>query len=195
MVGALLDALLGAGQHHYALSVFEGFRRRLSREFGGEPEREMLELVARIRRAEADLHKAPIKEALTHSATAPLGAFVGRLREQRLLRERLADPSCRLLTLRGPGGIGKTRLAQAVAAACEQSEAFRDGVSFAALESLGTPDLLAPHLAERLGLTLRGTGPPEQRLGDALEGLELLLVLDAFEGVMERRAGRCFQTS
>ena len=88
----------------------------------------------------------------------------------------------RLLTITGPGGIGKTRLALAVASAA--AEQFADGVVFVPLQSLRDPGLVIATIARSLGL-LDFEGDPEQRLVDELEGRRLLLVVDNFEQVVD----------
>jgi predicted ATPase/DNA-binding CsgD family transcriptional regulator len=88
----------------------------------------------------------------------------------------------RLLTITGPGGIGKTRLALAVASAV--AEQFADGVVFVSLQSVRDPGLVVGTIARALGL-LDFEGDLEQRLVAELDGRQLLLVADNFEQVVE----------
>src|SRR5260370_18692355 len=74
--------------------------------------------------------------------------FVGRESELAQIADRLADPSCRLLTLVGPGGIGKTRLA--LQAAANSLEAFADGVFFVSLTPVGSTTLIASAVASAI---------------------------------------------
>ena len=90
----------------------------------------------------------------------------------------------RLLTITGPGGIGKTRLALAVASAA--AEQFADGVVFVPLQAVRDPGLVVGTIARALGL-LDFEGDLEQRLVAELEGRRLLLVVDNFEQVVEPR--------
>src|SRR5919198_4672241 len=99
-------------------------------------------------------------------------SFVGRRHEVTEARRMLS--ATRLLTLTGPGGVGKTRLAQRVAA--EVRRAFPDGVWFVELSSLEEPELLAETVAATLGLR-DDTDNPVDRLADYLEDKRLLLVL------------------
>lgn len=106
-------------------------------------------------------------------------SFVGRETDIADVLRLLAAPSCRLLTLVGPGGSGKTRLALAVANACVQ-EAF-----FVPLQSITTADLLVTTIADVLKIPLSGSGTPQQQLFDYLHDKTLLLVLDNFEQLLE----------
>jgi predicted ATPase/class 3 adenylate cyclase len=109
--------------------------------------------------------------------------FVGRSADLAALAEQLARPSCRLLTLIGPGGIGKTRLALQVAAA--QIENFRDGVYFIALAPLNSAEQIVPTLAEALRFAFHNREPLLEQLLRYLSGRQLLLVVDNFEHVIE----------
>lgn len=105
--------------------------------------------------------------------------FVGRTEELREIGSRLQDPSCRLLTLIGPGGMGKTRLA--LQAAAEQIEAFTHGVYFVPLDAINDPALLAPAIAEALRISFYQRDAPEAQLHSYLREKQLLLLLDNFE--------------
>jgi predicted ATPase/DNA-binding CsgD family transcriptional regulator len=109
-------------------------------------------------------------------------ALVGRDREIATVRERLAEPATRLLTLTGPGGIGKTRLALAVA---EHSEtAFEDGVAFVDLAPVRNPSGLIPAIARALEVREAGSRPIHELLPLTLQDREMLLVLDNFEQIL-----------
>ncbi len=109
--------------------------------------------------------------------------FVGREDERARIAALLADPDCRLLTLVGPGGIGKTRLALQVAA--EQIDAFEQGVYAVQLASVTAPDLLIPAIVDALKPPLYGTQDQRAQLLDHLRDKQMLLVLDNFEQVLE----------
>ncbi|MBK8901299.1 MAG: hypothetical protein IPM53_08955 [Anaerolineaceae bacterium] len=112
----------------------------------------------------------------------PATPFIGRVAELGHLAELLADPNCRLLTIVGPGGIGKTRLA--LQTAVGHQPVFADGVAWVSLNALQTPDQLAAAIAEALHYQLRGSGGAETELLHVLAGKELLLVLDNFEHLL-----------
>ena len=111
-----------------------------------------------------------------------LTSFIGRQGELAAVRERLADPSCRLLTLVGPGGIGKTRLAIEVVMSMQRE--FEDGVYFVPLQSITSPGALVPAIADALGLSLSGGTSREQQLGNYMRDKRLLLLLDNFEQLL-----------
>jgi predicted ATPase/DNA-binding CsgD family transcriptional regulator len=111
---------------------------------------------------------------------AQASSFVGRERELNDLEGMLA--SSRLLTLTGPGGCGKTRLALQTAA--HLAESFEDGVGYVELAALSSPELVAEGAARALGLRPAGLSPAEVLL-DYLEPRETLLVLDNCEHLIE----------
>ncbi len=113
---------------------------------------------------------------------APPTPLVGRESELAALAQLLADPQCRLLTLVGPGGMGKTRLA--VEAADAQREAFADGVYLASLASLNSPAFIIPALASVVGFSFYGPTDPRNQLADYLCGKQMLLVLDSLEHLL-----------
>src|SRR5262245_37217207 len=110
-----------------------------------------------------------------------LTSFIGRERELADVTTRLRQSDVRLLTLTGPGGIGKTRLALQVAA--ELRDDFADGVHFVNLAPISDPELVATTIAQTLGV--RETDRPlRDSLRDYLCEKQLLLLLDNFEQVV-----------
>jgi predicted ATPase/class 3 adenylate cyclase len=108
--------------------------------------------------------------------------FLGREREVAAVAELLRQQSVRLVTLTGPGGIGKTRLALQTAA--ELLDDFPDGVFFVDLAPLTDPSVVASVIAAALGLRLEGGRPAEEVLRAFLRNTQLLLVLDNFEHLL-----------
>ncbi|MGH2534953.1 MAG: ATP-binding protein [Thermomicrobiales bacterium] len=111
-----------------------------------------------------------------------LTSLVGRERLLDDVRERFPGPTRRLLTLTGPGGVGKTRIALALAAGLSDRV---DGVVFVSLAPLAEPALVLPTIARMLGLPDAPGRPLIARLTEALRERRLLLVLDNFEHVIE----------
>ena len=126
----------------------------------------------------------PLKtlDARTNNLPAQPTPLVGRESELGEVRDLLRAEGVRLLTLTGPGGIGKTRLGLQVAA--ELLDEFEDSVFFVALAPITDPALVASAIAEPLGVVEAWDQPLEEGLKDYLGGKELLLVLDNFEQVL-----------
>jgi predicted ATPase len=174
----LMRTLALGGRRGAALAQYETCCRILEEELAAEPMPETIELHEQIRSGQL---KAPRVHAAVHNLPTQLTPLIGRANELAQVAEHLNGTDCRLLTLTGPGGIGKTRLA--LQAAQEAVEAFRDGVYFVPLESLSSPDLLASAIIATLGVTL-GENPQAQTYR-YLHDKEMLLVLDNFEHLLE----------
>ncbi|MEJ2357617.1 MAG: AAA family ATPase, partial [Deinococcales bacterium] len=115
-----------------------------------------------------------------HLPAAPT-PFVGRAEDVAALRDPLLDERARLLTLTGPGGIGKTRLALRVAA--DVTDHFEDGVCFVDLASVTAPDAVLPAIAGALGVREASERPLLDELVATLDNRRTLLLLDNFEQV------------
>ncbi len=110
-------------------------------------------------------------------------ALVGRESELASLERLLRDPLCRLLTLIGPGGVGKTRLAVEVA---EQAQAlFTDGIWFVPLAPVASPAAVMAAVADALAFAPRGQVGLQEQLFSHLAGKQALLVLDNLEHLLE----------
>ncbi len=111
----------------------------------------------------------------------PLTTLVGRDSAAAAVLQQITQPEVRLLTLTGPGGIGKTRLALQVAN--DAIDHFPSGVAFVALSPLTDPRLVLPTIAQAIGVVGPGTHTIEERLVRALDRQHILIVLDNFEQV------------
>ncbi len=116
---------------------------------------------------------------------APFTSIVGRGTEHDRLIEMLGSPGVRLVTIVGPGGIGKSRLAIEVAETIAQTG--RE-VAFAMLESVATPERVISMIARAVGVRDTGDEPLEAKLLTALAGRDLLLVVDNMEHVIDATA-------
>jgi len=121
-------------------------------------------------------------EAGMKNLPAPRTSFVGRASELDEIDRLLEDPDCHLLTLVGPGGAGKTRLA--LEAAARRIERYPHGVHFVPLVSVASPEFLAPAVAESIQFAVDGAHSgfsAQEQLLDYLGERSTLLVLDNFE--------------
>jgi predicted ATPase/Tfp pilus assembly protein PilF len=125
-------------------------------------------------------------EAGMKNLPAPRTSFVGRASELDEIDRLLGDPDCRLLTLVGPGGAGKTRLA--LEAAARRIERYPHGVHFVPLVSVASPEFLAPAVAESIQFAVDGAHSgfsAQEQLLDYLSERSTLLVLDNFEHLVD----------
>jgi predicted ATPase/DNA-binding SARP family transcriptional activator/Tfp pilus assembly protein PilF len=191
-IRALLKLAGKAKLEQVGLSMFERFGREFKHALELEVPEDIRDLAANLRTGLNTLPSAEntvrreVKTLLSQS-NLPINmtAFVGRQNELLEVRNRCSNPECRLLTLVGAGGIGKTRLALEVARQSEDE--FRDGVIFVSLAPLENSALLEATILEALGLKISGD-QPQQQLIDHLRDKHLLLVLDNFEHLLESSA-------
>jgi DNA-binding SARP family transcriptional activator len=198
----LMLALYRSGRQIEALDVHREGRQQLVEELGVEPGPVLRELEAAILRhdpalavpssAEPELearHPGSYPVHPTRSAgrrggelRVPATSFVGRGHELTVVQALLGRRDVRLVTLTGPGGAGKTRLA--IEASARARARFDDGLVFVDLSALREPALVMSAVAEAIGLRELG---PERALEDVAEYLcsrQVLLVLDNFEQVL-----------
>jgi DNA-binding SARP family transcriptional activator/predicted ATPase len=217
----LMQLYAQAGQAGAALRQFEECARILDEELGVSPEAETTALFEAIRSrrfptvdrsASRAGHPAgvvgeqvsetiaveppAVTVGLAAANTVPVSTtpFVGRRQELAELLRRLRDPHCRLLTLVGPGGIGKTRLASEVVAAIRNSQAgsvasedppyFEDGSFFVPLQPVNAASGIVSAIAGALRLQFYSGTPAQEQLSQFLREKELLLALDNFEHLL-----------
>jgi DNA-binding SARP family transcriptional activator/predicted ATPase len=176
---ALMQMYTWTGQRSAALRQYQEYVQILEQELGVPPEQDITQLYETVRENHPLPLPSPSLTGRSHNLPLQATPFVGREDELREVGQLLARTSCRLLTISGPGGVGKTRLGLQVAAGRVQS--FSDGVFFVPLAHLRSPDLLVPAIAESLGFSFRGRADPKAQLLDYLRDKETLLLLDNFE--------------
>jgi predicted ATPase/DNA-binding SARP family transcriptional activator len=184
--GQLMLALYRAGRQADALDAYQRARRLFSTELGLEPGEPLTRLQQRILDRDAELEVAsavkPDRESpRPHRSNIPRAPtrLVGRESELNTLLSLLADPDVQLITLTGPGGVGKTRLLLELARNAEED--YSDGALFVRLEQLMDPGLIAAEIASAVALRDETEGPGADGLVSYLRERELLLVIDNFE--------------
>jgi predicted ATPase/Tfp pilus assembly protein PilF len=187
----LMRALALGGNRAAALAHYEICRQALKEELGVAPDAATEALVAQIRIGElARIEPAgsAVKSAPRHNLPAHLTPLIGRQTEVAEACRQLEEPEARLLTVTGPGGVGKTRLSLAIGERLVGS--FKDGVWFVTLadqtDTAGDERIpsVATGVAEALRFTFAATGQPGEQLLRHLRARESLLILDNFEHLL-----------
>lgn len=196
----LIQLYAWTGQRNAARRQYQKLADLLDEELGIAPDEETQTLFEKLQEnrlapppVEADNIGAKIPEtdnrshlavaghpaAPVHNLPAQTTPFIGRDTERSELTRLLATPSCRLLSLVGPGGVGKTRLAIEVASAA--FEHFNDGVCFVSLAPVNNAEHIVSAIAEALSLSLVSSGNATTQLCNYLKEKHLLLLIDNLE--------------
>ncbi len=181
------------GRRTAALAVYQSCATVLTEELGVEPEPDTVMLHEQIRAGKLDAPPHPSDDprqpapgmdaARQHNLPESLTPFFGREAELAQLRQRLEAGDARLITLTGPGGIGKTRLA--VETARQNRHLFDHGAYFVALAGHKLPQELPAALVEAIGLTFaEGDVAPRDLLLRTLRNRRMLLILDNLEHLL-----------
>jgi len=172
---ALARAHIALGEGEAARVAIAAYARRLADELGLEPTSAVRALADAAHKAST--HPVPAPKRLTHTDDA----FIGRRDELSRIVELLRQPSCRLLTVTGPGGVGKTSLAGQLGAWLVPT--IVESVVFVPLAELTDVDQVPAQIAVRLGVALSGGAEPWPQIGVAIGERALALVLDNAEQI------------
>ncbi len=184
----VMRLLVRNGERGQALAQYETCRQLLQTELGIEPAAETVQLWQQIKGGA--YQPAGMRRTHIHHFPNDLTPFVGRERELAEILALLREKQCRVLTLLGPGGMGKTRLAVQVCrvladggATTDEGGAYGDGAYFVPLTAVTDAEMLVTAVAQAVGLPLAEHLPPRQQLLTYLRDKQMLLVGDNFEQV------------
>jgi predicted ATPase/DNA-binding SARP family transcriptional activator len=188
-------ALYRSGRQADALEAYRHAREVLVEQLGIEPGAELHDLHEAILAHDpgidappaaasrlSDGPRASLDARGDSTLPAPPNRTIGRKHQLAAVGERLRTASIRLLTLTGPGGVGKTRLALEAARAVEAD--FADGACFVSLAALQRPEEVPAAVVSALGITLLAGESPNQAAERFLAAKHLLLIADNFEHVL-----------
>lgn len=186
-----------SGDRAGAIQLYQQFSQRLAEELGVAPMPETTAVYEALAQntspplPPADLiNAAPPRPLPPHNLPAPLTSFIGRDAEMAHICRLIsagAPGATRLLTITGPGGTGKTRLALAAAHRLYEQEPaqFPDGFYFVGLTAVASPDFVLTAVAETLGVRALSGHSLQHSLVQFLRDTQLLLLLDNFEHLLE----------
>jgi diguanylate cyclase (GGDEF)-like protein/PAS domain S-box-containing protein len=175
----LMQLLVASGRRSAALEQYQACRRTLISELNVEPDPETTALYERIKEGTTPISIRPSGMGTRPKLPTPLTAFIGREAELAWFVRCLSNPACRLITLVGMPGVGKTRLA--IEAARKNADNFPNGVHYVPLESILEPSLFVSAIGASFNLHFTSEGDPKSQLLDHLKPMRTLLVLDNFE--------------
>lgn len=135
--------------------------------------------------AKFQVQSPPSEKVIPNNLPASKTSFIGRDQDLIDIAGVLSKPECRLLTLHGMGGIGKSRLALQVASEQLSQRRFTDGIFFISLDALSSADQIPISIAEVLGIALQGQDDPLSQITSFIGDKQMLLILDNYEHLMD----------
>ena len=179
---ALIGSLAASGETNAALELYRTLRETLRRDLNSEPDPETKQLYRSIRKKLSEpTSAAQSNSPRMRNLPVPLTSLIGRQQEIQEVVSLIGR--CRLVTLTGVGGVGKTKLALAVAEALGDS--FLNGARFIDLSPLQDSNTVPSAIAYALGIHEQSDCPLLETIADALNNLEHLIVIDNCEHVQE----------
>lgn len=191
-----------SGQRGAALKQYEIGRQILADELDVTPAAETTALYEQIRDQELGvatglgdpslaaevnpLRQSAMPQRLLGNLPAAITPFIGREAELLKLAALIADPQVRIITITGPGGMGKTRLAlEAARREMDQPSQFPNGIYFVPLAPVDSADDILTALAAAIGFQFQGSEPEKEQLLNYLRQKHMLLIMDNFEHILE----------
>lgn len=195
------------GNRSRAITQYQDLKNNMLSELGLEPSPATTALIKQIETDPDSIASIPPKvtpakrvvsaeASYRHQIPTPSAPIIGRQTELNYIIQTLQDSSCRLLTITGPGGIGKTRLSIEVAHRLSTlADQFSNGVYFISLAQIEHGHHLPLAIAQALGITLKSRTKPQQELIKYLQNQECLLFLDNFEHLLSNTDSEALSTA
>lgn len=190
----MMQIQIESGHRSEALRLYEQCVQILDAELGLSPQVETTAIYERLAEGKSAVGESrlaenglSIKSEVAHVLPSPPTSFVGRQEEITSLEQLLTNETNRLVTLIGPGGSGKTRLAIQIANNLidQQAVEIKDGLSFVSLAPLNVVDSIVPAIANALAFSFyKEEDSSRERLIDYLRNRQLILILDNFEHLL-----------
>lgn len=175
------------GERNSALTQYESCQKILNEELGVQPEEETQNLYNRIRtmteERPGEMKSSPVMISHPHNLPTESTPLIGRDKDVAYLIDQFHNTNCRLQTISGPGGVGKTRLSIRVGASMLNE--FPDGVYIVSLAPLSSPDYIPSAIAEALNISFYGESSQVDQVFNYLRDKKMLIILDNFEHLLD----------
>ncbi len=176
----LMELLALSGRRSAAMEQFQTCQQMLQHELGVEPSPETIQLYNKIRSGEPLVLSEEVETIQPTGLPRPMTDFYGREAELESIERCFKNPNCRLITISGMPGVGKSRLM--MEAAQRFIHHFPDGIIYSSLDGIRSPELFLPSMARALGLTITLSNAKSQ-IYRRLSMMQCLLIIDQFDGM------------